>query len=157
MVAHNHGGGQSTTNTNGMEGSTSGMSTGSTFFTATNTAIYSNSWTPKSIGGYAGTCIFLIVLAIIFRAVFTVKSFLEARAIESALKRRYVVVEGESGMADKIASDANSMTGILTTNGVAENVRIAQAPVRHVQPFRFGVDMPRAALMMVATGIGYLL
>jgi copper transporter 1 len=148
MVAHNHGGGQSTTNTNGMEGS---------IFTATNTAIYSNSWTPKSIGGYAGTCIFLIVLAIIFRAVFTVKSFLEARAIESALKRRYVVVEGESGMADKIASDANSMTGILTTNGVAENVRIAQAPVRHVQPFRFGVDVPRAALMTVATGIGYLL
>lgn len=126
------------------------------FFTATNTPLYSESWTPTSAGAYAGTCIFLIILAIILRAVFTAKSYLEAKAIESAMKRRYVVVEGEGG-AEKIVSDANSTTGILTTNGIAENVRIVQAPVKHIQPWRFSVDLPRAALMTVAAAIGYLL
>lgn len=126
------------------------------FFTATNTPLYSESWTPTSAGAYAGTCIFLIILAIILRAVFTAKSYLEAKAIESAMKRRYVVVEGEGGV-EKIVSDANSTTGILTTNGIAENVRIVQAPVKHIQPWRFSVDLPRAALMTVAAAIGYLL
>jgi solute carrier family 31 (copper transporter), member 1 len=128
------------------------------FFTSTDTPLYSSSWTPTSAGAYAGTCIFLIILAIILRAIFTLKAFLEARAIESALKRRYVVVEGENGgLADKVASDANSTTGILTTNGVAENVRLVQAPVKRIQPWRFSVDLPRALVMTVAAGIGYLL
>lgn len=127
------------------------------FFTATNTPLYSESWTPSSAGAYAGTCIFLIILAVLLRAVFTAKAYLDARAIESAMRRRYVVVEGETGAADKIASDSNSITGILTTNGVAENVRIVQAPVKHIQPWRFSVDLPRAAIMTVAAGIGYLL
>lgn len=128
---------------------------GSAFFTATNTPLYSNSWTPNSAGAYAGTCIFLIILAIILRAAFTAKAHLDAQAVKSAMKRRYVVVEGEG--AEKLASDANSMTGILTTNGAAENVRIVEAPVHNAQPWRFSVDLPRAALMTVAAGVGYLL
>jgi hypothetical protein len=145
-----------------MEGmsSTSTMSSSMmsmTFFSATNTPLYAESWTPSSAGAYAGTCIFLIILAIILRAVFTVKSYLEAQAIESAMKRRYVVMDGERNMAAKIESDANSITGILTTNGLAENVRIVQAPTKYTQPWQFGVDLPRAALMTVAAAIGYLL
>ena len=128
-----------------------------TFFTATNTPLYAESWTPSSAGAYAGTCIFLIFLAIILRAVFTAKSYFEARAIDSATKRRYVVADGERNMAAKIESDANSITGILTTNGLAENVRIVEAPINHTQPWRFGVDLPRAALTTVAATIGYLL
>jgi hypothetical protein len=125
------------------------------FFTASNTPLYSNSWTPTSPGAYAGTCIFLIILAIFFRLIFTAKAYFEAKAIQSALKRRYVVVEGEG--PEKIASDATSMTGILTTNGVAENVRIVQAPAKLIQPWRFSVDLPRALLMTSAVAIGYLL
>ena len=128
-----------------------------TFFTATNTPLYAESWTPSSAGAYAGTCIFLIVLAISLRAVFTAKAYFDARAIASAMKRRYVVVEGESNMAAKIESDATSTTGILTTNGLAENVRIVQAPVKHIQPWRFSVDLPRAVFMTVAAAMGYLL
>jgi solute carrier family 31 (copper transporter), member 1 len=127
------------------------------FYTSTSTPLFSHTWTPSSAGAYAGTCIFLIILAILLRAIFTLKHWLDARAIESALKRRYVVVEGESGLADKVASDTNSTTGILTTNGVAENVRVVQAPVKHIQPFRFNVDLPRAAVMTVAAGVAYLL
>src|SRR3954466_13601409 len=31
-----------------------------TFFTSTEAPLYSDSWTPRSLGQYAGTCIFLI-------------------------------------------------------------------------------------------------
>jgi hypothetical protein len=126
------------------------------FFTATNTQLYSKAWTPQNAGQYAGTCIFLIFLAITLRAIFTAKSFLDARAMESALKRRYVVVAGEKGLG-ATANDSSSMTGILTTNGMQEDVRVVSAPVKTTQPWRFSVDLPRAALMTLATGVGYLL
>lgn len=157
MVAHE---GHDTTmdSTTGMSMDTSseGMML-SAFFTATNTPLYSESWTPQNAGQYAGTCIFLIVLAITLRALFTAKSFLEAKAMESALKRRYVVVAGEKTVADQAMNDGSSMTGILTTNGVQEDVRIVSAPVKHTQPFRFSVDLPRAMLMTIAAAVGYLL
>ncbi|KAF2131058.1 Ctr copper transporter-like protein [Dothidotthia symphoricarpi CBS 119687] len=127
------------------------------FFTGTDTPLYSESWTPKTAGQYAGTCIFLIFLAITLRAIFTAKFLLDAKALESALKRKYVVVAGQKSMEEQALSDASSMTGILTTNGIQENVRIIQAPVSHTQPWRFSVDLPRALLMTVAAGVGYLL
>ncbi|KNG50131.1 Ctr copper transporter-like protein [Stemphylium lycopersici] len=127
------------------------------FSTATNTPLFSEAWTPSTAGQYAGTCIFLIILAILLRAIFTAKTFLELRAVRTALKRRYVVVAGEKAVVDKVADEADSMTGILTTNGVQEDVRVVSAPVSHIQPWRFGVDLPRAFLMMTAAGVGYLL
>jgi len=138
-------------------GTDSPMTMTMSFFTATNTPLYSNSWTPSSAGAYAGTCIFLIILAIALRAIFTLKSFLETKAIEAALKRRYVVVADQQIPADKAMNDASSMTGILTANGVQENVRIVSAPVKHIQPWRFSTDLPRAALLTVAAAVGYLL
>jgi copper transporter 1 len=144
----------------GMEmGSTAGSHTGMVmaFFTATNTPLYSESWTPQNAGQYAGTCIFLIFLAIALRALFTAKSFLEIKAIEGALKRRYVVVAGEKMVTDRASNDGDSMAGILTTNGVQEDVRVVSAPVKHIQPWRFSIDLPRALLMTVATAVGYLL
>ncbi|CAI6339245.1 unnamed protein product [Periconia digitata] len=127
------------------------------FFSATDTSLYSESWKPSSAGAYAGTCIFLIILAIILRALFTAKAFLDARAMQAALKRRYVVVADQQPVGDKAFNDAGSMDGILTTNGVQENVRVVSAPVKTMQPFRFSVDLPRAAIMTVAAAVGYLL
>lgn len=77
--------------------------------------------------------------------------------MESTLKRRYVVVAGEKTIADQAMNDGSSMTAILTTNGVQEDVRVVSAPVKHTQPWRFGVDLPRALLMTIAAAIGYLL
>lgn len=37
------------------------------FFTGTSTALWSSDWIPNTAGVYAGTCIFLIVFAAIFR------------------------------------------------------------------------------------------
>lgn len=44
-----------------------------TFFTSSTTPLYSMSWMPDSIGQYAGTCIFLIILATVFRAVLALR------------------------------------------------------------------------------------
>ncbi|KAH7090630.1 Ctr copper transporter-like protein [Paraphoma chrysanthemicola] len=160
MVAH-EGHDTSMESMSGMDmghGSSSSSHTGMAmaFFTATDTPLYSNSWTPQNAGQYAGTCIFLIVLAITLRAIFTAKSFLEMKALEGALKRRYVVVAGEKMVTDRASNDGTSITGILTTNGVQEDVRIVSAPVKHIQPWRFSVDLPRALLMTIAAAVGYL-
>ena len=44
-----------------------------TFFTSTTTSLYSMTWTPSSTGQYIGTCIFLIALAFIFRALIAIR------------------------------------------------------------------------------------
>jgi copper transporter 1 len=52
------------------------------FFTSTSTPLYSMSWMPNSIGQYAGTCIFLIAFAAIFRALLAIRiNFFEVLAI----------------------------------------------------------------------------
>ncbi|KAE8451688.1 hypothetical protein EG329_003145 [Mollisiaceae sp. DMI_Dod_QoI] len=53
-----------------------------TFFTSTSTPLYSMSWMPASTGQYAGTCIFLIAFAAIFRAILAIRiNFYEVLAI----------------------------------------------------------------------------
>lgn len=138
-------------------GSSMAMGMNMFFFQSTTTSLYSEAWTPASAGAYAGTCIFLIILAVLLRALFTAKTFLEYKALQSAMKRRYVVTEDQQPATDKAFNDASSLTGILTTNGLQENVRVIEAPARHIQPFRFSVDLPRAAIMTAAAGVGYLL
>jgi copper transporter 1 len=44
-----------------------------TFFTSTNSPLYSISWMPESKKSYAGTCIFLIVLAAILRGLLAIR------------------------------------------------------------------------------------
>lgn len=43
------------------------------FFTSSSTPLYSWAWTPDTTGQYAGTCIFLIAFAAIFRALLAVR------------------------------------------------------------------------------------
>ncbi len=44
-----------------------------TFFTASDTPLYSMSWMPASVGQYAGTCKLLIVLAAIVRSLLALR------------------------------------------------------------------------------------
>jgi solute carrier family 31 (copper transporter), member 1 len=127
------------------------------FFSSTNTPLFSKQWTPNSAGAYAGTCIFLIILAFLYRGLFTLKSYLEHRWLVAAMNRRFIVVADRTPRAEQIARDDDSKTGILTTNGVEENVRLVQQNIGLVQPWRFSVDLPRSCLVAVMVGIGYLL
>ncbi|KAK2803684.1 hypothetical protein FQN50_006902 [Emmonsiellopsis sp. PD_5] len=125
------------------------------------TPLYSNAWTPRSHGAYAGTCIFLIILAIIARSLLALKSVLEHRWAAAALSRRYVVVAGQTPVAERVLADPNASTGTLvSSNGVEEKVRVVKSVeggVSEVAPWRFSVDLPRAALVVVIVGVGYLL
>ncbi|EAQ89850.1 hypothetical protein CHGG_06469 [Chaetomium globosum CBS 148.51] len=144
--------------------SSSGHSSGHTsvFQTSMATALFSTAWTPSSTGAYAGTCIFLIVLAVIFRGLLALKSWQERRWLDAELARRYVVVQGKAPLADALARDpaAKNASLVLSENGVEENVVVVGnrgAAAAHVRPWRLSVDPLRAAVDTVVAGVGYLL
>ncbi|ERF73851.1 hypothetical protein EPUS_05556 [Endocarpon pusillum Z07020] len=131
---------------------------GSIFTNSRDTPLYSSNWVPSSAGGYAGTCIFLIVLASVLRCLVAFKTVLEQRWLAQARCRRYVVVKGRGTEAGKIESDPAAKAGaLITTNGVEENVKIVQSNNEGAIPFRLSIDIPRASLVTVITGVAYLL
>jgi hypothetical protein len=127
------------------------------FTFSTNIPLYSNAWTPSSTGSYAGTCIFLIVLASIFRGLIAFKHVLEARWIDIDLHRRYVVVAGADGVAEEVRAGDSEKTTLLSQRGIEEDVRVVRAGGRIARPWRLTRDPVRAAVVTVLAGVGYLL
>lgn len=128
------------------------------FTTGTSTPLYAESWTPSSIGAYAGTCIFLILLSITLRTLFAAKSVLEQRWAAQARNRRFVVVKGQQPASERIEGDPDAKAGsFVSANGVEERVKYVQADGRRALPFRLTIDLPRAALVTVIAGVAYLL
>ena len=122
------------------------------------TPLYSSSWTPTSEGGYAGTCIFLVILAIISRCLFAAKSLAEHQWSARARDRRYVLVKGRGTEAGKIEVDDDVKSGsLITAQGVEENIKVVRNASRPVMPFRLSVDVPRAILVLMIAGVAYLL
>lgn len=110
-----------------------------------------------SAGAYAGTCIFLIVLAIIGRLLLAARSIQEARWLDKDMKRRYVATQGKLPLSDRISQDTLSKPMTLTANGVEENVMVMGSAGGIVRPWRFSVDPVRAVMDTVIVGVGYLL
>ncbi|KAL8697302.1 MAG: hypothetical protein Q9201_007192 [Fulgogasparrea decipioides] len=141
--------------------SSSGMSMSSMsmgFFISTSTTLFSSAWTPGSTGAYAGTCIFLIMLAVLFRGLAAGKHILEHRWLDQELDRRYVVVRGTPTEAERISSDTDSKNATLVSErGVEEHVKVVRKTRRTITPWRFSVDLPRAAYATLMAGVGYLL
>ncbi|TVY49721.1 hypothetical protein LOCC1_G000249 [Lachnellula occidentalis] len=128
-----------------------------TFFTSTMTPIYSATWAPKSTGQYAGTCIFLILLATIFRALLAVKAWKETAWMDAEFNRRYVTVAGKESMPKRISSDSDSKRMILSENGVEEDVVVVKKRKVCTRPWRITTDPVRAAMDTIIAGVGYLL
>lgn len=136
------------------------------------TPLYTLNWTPRTSGAYAGTCIFLIVLGVVARALLTAKSIMDRRFLAAARARRYVVVQGrispppgsptsptepESERSSEDA-DEKKMGRLISAHGVEESVRVVNATAGPpVMPWRFSVDLPRAAMVTLNAGVGYLL
>jgi solute carrier family 31 (copper transporter), member 1 len=127
------------------------------FFNSHTTPLYSMDWMPSGPAGYAGTCIFLIILSITFRLLLVTKTMLEARWRDQAWKRRYITVDGKGPLSERLQRDPDSKAGLLTANGVEENVHIVEEATGGVQPWRFSIDLPRAILVTIIGGVGYLL
>jgi len=128
-----------------------------TFFSNTLTPLFSKAWSPKTTGQYAGTCIFLIILAIVYRGLYAFRSRVENRWVAQALQRRYVVVVDRLPESERIGKDVDAMSAVLSSNGVEENVKVVHRPHQGTQPWRFSVDLPRGLLVTVLSGVGYLL
>lgn len=127
------------------------------FQTDTATPLYSDAWTPSNGGAYAGTCIFLIVLAIIARLLLALRTLQEARWMDRDVQRRYVTVNGNTPLAERITHDPDAKSLTLSENGVEETVVVVERKTTIARPWRFSVDPVRAALDTVTVGVGYLL
>ena len=127
------------------------------FFTSTSTPLYSAMWSPTSVGGYAGTCIFLVILATIFRGLLAAKAWKETAWLDAEFNRRYVTVAGKPPKAERIASDSDSKRMILTENGVEEDVVVVKKRSMGIRPWRITTDPVRAVMDTVIAGVGYLL
>ena len=114
-----------------------------TLFTSTTTPLYSTSWTPATTGQYAGTCIFIIILAIIFRALFSYRSIQEHRWRNVEAMRRPILVAGKMQDDDPTRLDEKDI-GAGNRKGRS-------------RPWRISTDVPRATLDTVIVGVGYLL
>lgn len=121
------------------------------------TPLYSMAWTPNSVGTYAATCIFLIVLAVVFRGLFALKAIQESRWLDQELNRRYVVVNGQLPMHEKMSQDSLKQNMVLSANGIEEQVMVVKKTQSAPRPWRASVDPVRAAVDTVIAGVGYLL
>lgn len=140
------------------------------FFTSTSTPLFSLAWTPSSTGGYAATCVFLIGLAVITRGVLAAKSLMETSWMYKDHRRRYIVMatdeKGNESSREFSGAKKNttvSTTAVLTVNGVDEKVRLVENALggpytgTMARPWRLSVDLPRACLVTLIGGLGYLL
>ena len=130
----------------------------STFFDSSSTPLYAAAWQPSSTRTYAGTCIFLVLLAIIFRLLIAGKYVLERRWLDQALQRRYIHVAGLPTEGEKMDRDQNSeYSTLLSPRGQEERVKVVANVARPVTPWRISTDVPRALYTTVIAGVGYLL
>ncbi|KAI0395587.1 Ctr copper transporter family-domain-containing protein [Xylariaceae sp. FL0594] len=141
----------------GAHGGGGGGSHMSVFNNELRTALYSDAWTPSTAAGYAGTIIFLIFLAMLFRALFAFKAVAEARWLDAEMKRRYVVVQGKQPLSEQVSQSELSKRMTLSENGIEEDVVVVQRKQPVQRPFRLSVDPLRAAIDTVIAGVGYLL
>ncbi|KAH8897422.1 hypothetical protein GQ53DRAFT_508738 [Thozetella sp. PMI_491] len=110
------------------------------FFQSVSTPLFSMDWTPSGTGPYAGTCIFLIVLATLHCILQAVRNVL-ARSVWLPLGTAgddSKGLEGDATIADR------SVTGALSRS-------------LHSHPFRISIETSRALFEVFSSGIGYLL
>lgn len=104
------------------------------FFTSNATPLYSNAWTPNGNGQYAGTCIFLILLAVLFRALLAVR--VNATNLRAWLTPHHAINHHEE------SQDGNS--------------DLKQAPPIH-RPWNINEALMRAIMDTVLAGASYLM
>ncbi|KIN00004.1 hypothetical protein OIDMADRAFT_126242, partial [Oidiodendron maius Zn] len=113
-------------------------------------------WIPVSEGNYSGTCIFLVVLAFIFRALVSLRSVLKRRGLEAGLRSGCTIIS-ERPSEKGTNSDLQSAKSPLKENVEDENVIVVCWPVKVVRPWRFTTGGARAVVDVMTVGVVYLL
>ncbi|KAH7316434.1 low affinity copper transporter [Stachybotrys elegans] len=97
------------------------------------TSLFTEAWTPTSSGAYIGTCIFLVVLAIVSRIMVALKARQEARWLAEAAVRNAAHSKG--------------------SEDTAYHLQHLSKP----SPWSLKVDPLRAVMDTMIVGVGYLL
>ncbi|KAK9454397.1 Ctr copper transporter family-domain-containing protein [Dipodascopsis uninucleata] len=123
------------------------------FHTSTTDSLFAAGWTPSSTGKYAGTCIFLIVLAVIYRFTHIIKHRSERYFTTRALDNRYrgSIKATRSDAVDTIEKSVDSSEACCPD---------AATPTGFFSPYRpwcFSSDVPMALIQTLLSGISYLL
>ncbi|KAI0008481.1 Ctr copper transporter [Xylariaceae sp. FL0662B] len=119
-----------------------------TFFQSVTTPLYATAWTPQGQGAYAGTCIFLIVLALAHRVLVALR-FLLFDSNPALHRHRHNHHKALLASADSGEYDGSA--------GRAEAVGAHVREQWNSHPFRVATETARAVLEMVISGVGYLL
>ncbi|KAI3336047.1 Ctr copper transporter [Ustulina deusta] len=114
------------------------------FFNNMVTPLYSLAWTPNNTHAYAGTCIFLIVLAVIHRALMALRS-LAFDGNANLVARAHVPSDKESLASERIRPPHMGSLG--------QQLRERRA----THPFLVSVELGRSLLEVFIGGVGYLL
>ncbi|GKT52461.1 uncharacterized protein ColSpa_12642 [Colletotrichum spaethianum] len=115
-----------------------------TFFEAVQTPLYSDAWTPGNASQYAGTCIFLIILASILRLLLAVKPILEERFWRNL-------------PTYNIGKDTESSPYAESVEPGKAGVLVRKDIVVRWKGWRVGAAAARATYEVIVGGIGYLL
>lgn len=129
-----------------------------TFVNSHSTPLYSQQWMPTSAGHYAATCIFLVVLAMAGRGLVAFKAVLEQRWKAALLSRQrdsLAAKSAEDGGIGRSGLDSKMGT-VSTAHHVDESDTVGRRSSRDA-PFRPMVDLCRALLFTVITGVTFLL
>lgn len=149
----------------GMDHSSTETSSGSSmmkmaFHTSTIDNLFSEAWTPKTIGQYAGACIFLIVLAIIYCALAAFKSIQDAKWHKDE-RARGIVVAGtrRNSVRSSVVDEGKpaAAVGNIETVGSGNSGEGEEKENPWTAPWRLSIELPRAAISTVVSGVGYLL
>ena len=104
------------------------------FFNSANIPLYTQSWTPKTAGQYAGTCIFLVVLAIVCRALLVLRCRFPA-------------------LMEKMHARKHKDTFSQPPDDIDE----CQQSQTHTKPWSIRESLLRGVLDTVLAGVGYFL
>ncbi|KAJ5860970.1 uncharacterized protein N7529_008280 [Penicillium soppii] len=115
-----------------------------TFFVSFKTPLFSAEWTPGTKGQYAGTCIFIIALAVIMRVLLALKPILEGRvwtdSIHDPMPQHHSHVE-----AGKIPQTPSGLRSTM------------QEVSHRWSSWRINPAAGRATFELVMAGVAYLL
>ncbi|KAI2620602.1 hypothetical protein GGR54DRAFT_601630, partial [Hypoxylon sp. NC1633] len=117
-----------------------------TFFFSSTTSLFSKTWTPATSAQYAGTCTFLIVLAVVMRAMLALKPILEKSVWNPMVNREGVLIPDDDAGYNKGEIAPQRVTG-----------RVYSAVRRRWSFWRLGTSLGRAVFELLLASVGYLL
>ena len=127
------------------------------FFTATDTTLFFSWWKPSSEAQYAGSCIFLILLATISRTLLAGKYLLEQIWLHRVRERKVLIADDQMPLTKQNGNESSPSNEMLASDDVGyderpDNVKSPPLLHRHIS-----IDLFRALYVTLIASVGYFL